>query len=139
METPLHLAAASGCLKTTHELLKVDKSIIHNENRVGETAAMFAAVMGKTEVLQLLLKNKAQLWARKNDLDNCRRTCLDWAVANRHSAAAFVILDHDCWKEVYYVYPQAAQEWVSKQILPIPLLCARDYVYQLLMNQCIFT
>ena len=98
-EIPLHLAAACGCPKTLGHLLQYFPNFVNHENRVGETPAMFAAVDGRTETLQLLLKFKARLQVHSNSVKN-QRTCLEWAVINKMSNTASIILNHNDWKAV---------------------------------------
>ena len=82
-------------------LIKHDQTIIDNENSVGETAAMFAAVEGHTEALEMLLEKGAKLWVRSqcNSVEK-RRTCLDWAVVNKQAETAKAILKKKDWEEV---------------------------------------
>jgi hypothetical protein len=75
--------------------------MVNHENRVGETAAMFAALNGQTEVLKILFNNKAKLWAESHGSSvEKRKTCLDWAVENNKPDTAKAILEHTNWKEV---------------------------------------
>ena len=103
-ETPLHLASYAGCTRTVKLLIQNNPTIINYENRVGETAAMFAAVNGQTTILEVLLNNNAKLWAEShcNSVEK-RKTCLDWAVMNRKPDTAKAILKHDNWKEVGFI------------------------------------
>ena len=103
-ETALHHASASGSLETVKWILKkqsnaLNPSILNLENRVGETAAMFAAVEGHTEILQLLLKSGARLWGSSNGSERSN-TCLDWAVDSKKSKTGAAILEEKDWKEV---------------------------------------
>ena len=103
-ETPLHLACATGCIKTAKLLLKTDETIINSENRARQTPACFAAVEGETKMLEFLLKNNARLWTQRHcwsALDS--ETCLDWAVLNRKPETVKFILEQKSWKEVIRV------------------------------------
>ncbi|CAB4020012.1 transient receptor potential cation channel subfamily A member 1-like, partial [Paramuricea clavata] len=99
-ETALHLASFAGCTKTVKLLIRNQPAIVKHENRVGETAAMFAALGGQTEVLKILFDNKAKLWAESHGSSvEKRKTCLDWAVENNKPDTAKAILEHTNWKE----------------------------------------
>ncbi len=106
-ETPLHLASYTGCIRTVKLLIQNNPTIINNENRVGETAAMFAAVNGQTKMLEVLLNNNANLWAESHGHSvEKRKTCLDWAVMNRKPETVKAILKHDNWKEVGFFFAE---------------------------------
>jgi ankyrin repeat protein len=92
-----------GCKMTVQRLIENNQTIINNENLAGETPAMFAALNGQTEMLEMLLDHGAKLWANSHDSsekEEERKTCLDWAVENRRASTAKAILRRDNWKEV---------------------------------------
>lgn len=85
-------------------MLRHDPTVIHSENRVGETPAMFAAVCGQTETLKFLLQNNAKLWAQSHCLSvEKRKTCLDWAVLNGKAETVKAVLEEDNWIQVRLV------------------------------------
>ena len=98
------MACKAGCIKTVELLIQHDQTVINSENRVGETPAMFAAVSGQTETLEILLAKNAKLWAETHCRSaGERKTCLDWAVLGGKPEtvkAIFSILEHDTWMEV---------------------------------------
>ena len=82
-------------------MIKNDPAIVNIENRVGETAAMFAALNDQTKMLQMLLDKNAKLWAESHESgDEKGKTCLDWAVENNKPDTAKAILERTDWKEV---------------------------------------
>ena len=89
-DTPLHIAAAKGCVETVEELLKEDYGAdIDIQNWDKRTPCHLAAAAGHTRVLQLLLEHDHNAIFDKDDEDN---TLLHLATMNKHSETVKLLI-----------------------------------------------
>ena len=88
--TPLHIAAAKGCVETVKELLKEEYGAdVDIQNWDKRTPCHLAAAAGHTEVLQLLLKHDHNAIFDRDDEDN---TLLHLATMNKHSETVKLLI-----------------------------------------------
>jgi len=63
-QTPLHLAAENGRLKTVQELIRRKREIVHDDDENANTALHLAALSGRTHVVRELVRLGADISAR---------------------------------------------------------------------------
>jgi len=92
--TPLDCAAAKGWVEAATVLLDADCPVDPTD-KAKTTPLHLAAREGHVEMVKLLLSRKANITLT----DSSGRNCLDMAIEKSHKEVAFVIIQHQDWRQ----------------------------------------